>query len=192
MSAALRFTPLYVIQMFLEIKYGSNSCIFIPEALLESDPETENTLREHLRKIDIIANSDDSFEIIRCLIEENFMTKKFDTEKKYDQLTDTLMEFRRGHGFDVCKNLNDFLECIQNPHVINCDVVKDLMPIKLEIMFGSYYWISILRNIFKYILYLKIKHLDLVSEIEIKFPLSKTIHNPPGRFVLNDNYMFDY
>jgi len=45
--------------MFLEMKYYCDPHIIIPEVLLESDPNIEETLRQDLKRIDLIASSGD-------------------------------------------------------------------------------------------------------------------------------------
>jgi len=71
---SLRFTPLYVIRMMLDIKYGENSNMFIPEVLLEHKLGFEDLLH-NLRQIDAIAESGDSERIIKCVTVPGYLIR---------------------------------------------------------------------------------------------------------------------
>jgi len=173
MSNTLRFTPLYVTQMFLKIKYGVHSCIFIPEVLMESDPDIEKNLHQDLKEIDILANSNDSNEIIKCLKEEYFMREKFNYFAQYEHMINVLIG-HRGSSFYSCKDLNDFLQHMSDPTIINHDSLKDLIPVKLDILTGDYCWNSVFDCIFRYILYTKTKHLPFLEKTIVEFKLVNT------------------
>jgi len=133
MSNPLRFTPLYVIRMFLDIKYGANSNIFLPEAFLEYTPKFEEDLRQNLKNIDTIAESGDSKLIIEYMTEQYYLTKN---RHEYYYMVDDLFDIP-DNDYN-CANLESFLSHVEIPNIINCDFVRDLIPVNVDILYGNY------------------------------------------------------
>jgi len=164
----LRFTPLYVTRMFIEMCYYLNKNLIIPEALLECGPTFESSLLQDLEEINTVANSGDTVKIIQCLRYSYVLSKRFKIRRRYDDLCRALYHFFGTHSH-VCENVNDFLFHMNAPNIINCDIIKELVPIRLSIMFGDYDWQSVFDCIFRYILYIKTKHLGLIETNELNF-----------------------
>jgi len=159
-----RFTPFYVIKMFLDILHYSNKNIIVPEVLLESGPTLEKVLRKDLEKINTIASSGDAQEIIKYVTTQTFSDTY--NHDRYCDLTNAL--FRTGQHY-VCFDLETFMKHIELPNIINQDVIKDYFPLRSYILCGNFSWTSVLNCVFRYILYMKTKHLALFEECNINF-----------------------
>jgi len=163
MSDPSRFTPLYVIQMMLDIKYGKNSNMIMPEALLEHSLTFEEDLLEDLETIDAIAESGDSEKIIGYVNETKRLMKTQCTFNRYTELYGSL--FRNfSNGCTGCADLKSFMQRVRIPNIINHDFVKDLLPTDDAVLSGNYVMIDVFDCIFRYILYIKTKHLCLFAE----------------------------
>jgi len=190
-----RFTPLYVIKIFLDMLYHQNKNIVIPEALLECSSFVEEHLREDLRKIDSIANSGDVKKINTYLTSKYNIT--YDTEicTRYDTIYSVLFcgmerDFYENAEY-VYENAEDFMSDFKTPSVINYDVLKDLIPTRRFMMSGIYEWGSIFDCIFKYILYTKTKHLCLFDQSKLCFKplfLSWCLYVD----TMEDDFIFNY
>jgi len=187
MSNLLRFTPLYVIRMLLDIKYGENSHIIIPEALLEHTPKFEEDLRQDLKKIDMIAESGDTKLIIEYVKSYYSIMKDNNIYIRYASLYRSLFYDKK---YEVCENLEKLMQHVKIPNIINRDFVKDLIPINQYVFNGKCNTIIVFDCIFRYILYTKTKHLNLFNEyIKSRF-FSPYIGIGNGK---NDNYfIFNY
>jgi len=185
MSDTLRFTPLYVIRIFLDVLYCSNKNIIIQEALLEFDPSIEENLRQDLKKIDEIANSGDSEKIIKIVTDYFFLGNIFNVIRRYCKISLALFEYDEKY---IC-DLDSFVKSMKFPYLVNHDVVKDLMPFNLRIMNGEYYWWSILGCIFRYILYIKTKHLKLFDKNELYLVPCPRYHSPVS---MDPGFIFEY
>jgi len=175
MSNTSRFTPLYVVRIFLDILHYSHKNIIIPEALLESDPTIEKNLRNDLQKIDELANSGDSDQIIKFVVETVPMKNKLnDLLSRYSEMHSILFNYV-GNDKHI-DELDTFMSHVGVSHIINRDVVKDLMPVKIDILSGEYFFHSIFICIFRYILYVKTKHLNLFEQTQINFTPKPTIY----------------
>jgi len=181
MSDPLRFTPLHVIRMFLNIKYGENSNIIIPEALLEHKPGFEENLRQNLKNIDMVAESGNSKQIIE------YITDHYCLMENRSEYLNML-----GNFFDIfdhdCANLESFMRHVKIPNIINRDFVRDLVPVNARILYGNYRVLDVFDYIFKYILYTKTKHLRLFSD-DIVMSLSLE-HNGIGK--IGKDFIFNY
>jgi len=168
MSDPSRFTPLYVNQMFLNILYRRNKHIVIPEVFLEFVPELEKTLCRDLNKIKLIANSGDSKKIIKHITEKDLLINFLGASGRYNDVPKFLF-----HDIplaaDVCNDLNDFMQQIKYPEIINCDAIRELLPATPKIMIGDYDYYSVLSCIFRYILYTKTKDLHDLNGIVLNF-----------------------
>jgi len=175
MTDALRFTPLYVIQIFIDIPYYSHKNIINSEALLESDPTIEENLRQDLKEIDEIANSGDFEQIIKFVTTAGSTISKPNVLcRRYNKMYTVLFYYvgNNKHIYD----LDTFMKHVRMPHIINHEVVKDLRPVKIDILCGEYYFESIFVFIFSYILYVKTKRLNLFEHTQINFTLIPTIY----------------
>jgi len=189
MSNTSRFTPLYVVKMFLEILYYRHKNIILPQAFLESELNFEEDLHQDLKKIDMIASSGDSKKIIKLVRNDDLLLKELKTPAKYS-ITTRLSPLLRGHRICLCHDLDTFMQYIETPQLINCDAVSDLIPIRSDIMRGDYYWQSVFSCVFRYILFVKVKHLNLFKS-EINFVPSREGGREPLDEMKND-YIFDY
>jgi len=159
MSDSLRFTPLYVIQIFLDILYFSNENIVIPEALLESHPSIEENLRQDLRKIDEIADLEAVEQIIKFVTTSKSFMFRFKVACRYDKIFDALHGINEAYSDDLeilekngCVNPNDletFIKHFNNSNILNRDVLRDLLPFRFDIMIGGYAWSVIIDCIFR-------------------------------------------
>jgi len=194
----LRFTPLYIIKIFLDIKY-ENKNIVIPEVLLELVPGLEETLRNTLNKIDLIARGNPK-EIIKYMSHDRFLCTEFGVINEYKKLREILFvdtQYTSSTVCDdlntsstVCDDLNTFLKLINHPTIINHDAVKDLIPIAPKIMLGCNHGsLNIFGSVFKYVLYLKIKDLSCWKKNEIVFHSVNILS--PG-LSLPDEIFFNY
>jgi len=177
-----RFTPLYIIQMFLDILHYSNKNIIMPEVLLESHPSIEEKLREDLKEIDEIANSGNHDQIIKLMNTYCSLNTKFDVMSRYGVVIYLLFGYAK-------ENINDVgtFASIKFRHLVNQAVVKDLIPFNLDIMHGDHYWTSIFNYIFTYILYVKTKHLCLFEHSVMDFKPSIRRSND-----MKNDYIFNY
>jgi len=181
MSDTSRFTPLYVVRMFLDTKYCENNNIFIPEAFLEHSPEFEKKLCDNLKKIDEIAKSCDSEKIIAYVI--------------HSQTPEDLHECLRFNDLfyhprcELYTNVESLMRHIKNPTIVNHDFIKDLIPVRAHILYGEYGTDDVFTCIFRYIMYIKTKHLCIyLDDIEINFrPFSCTCTHKIGK-----EYIFNY
>jgi len=182
-----RFTPLYVIQMFLEILYHQQGThIIIPEGLLECGPEIEENLIQDLEKISVIAGSGDSKEISKHITQFRPFDMIFRIQTRYDALFQTL--FCSNTSIAICGTFESFMSRMKHPNIINHDVLKDLIPVPSNIIHGAYEWDTIFNGIFRYILYLKTKHLQLVNKDELYFRPMCFRHPDP----MTNDFIFNY
>jgi len=182
-----RFTPLYVIRMFLEMKYYRNPHIIIPEAFLESDPTIEENLRRDLRNIDLIVESGDLNKIFKCMTNRwSFITTNKTIEHDCHKLSYAFQDFNFLSGCSR-ESVEFFLGQMNCPNIINCDVVRDLMPVNESIMNGDYSIRSVFDCIFRYILYTKTKHLGIFNKTKLNF-------NPVAlnQDMMSDDFIFNY
>jgi len=180
-----RFTPLYIIRMFLEMRYYRNKHMFFPEVILESAPQIEEGLRQVLKKIDAITDAEPK-EIIKHIKKKYLI--KFDNIYAFNTaLRNVLSGYKTLPR--ISENLEEFLSYIDFPSVVNHDVMKDLLPIDTNIMEGEYGRSSIFDCIFRYILYLKTKHLGLFNDIWINF---KPIALDYNKDEMDESYIFTY
>jgi len=168
-----RFTPLYVIKMFLDALHFQNKNIIIPEALLECGNDFEENLRQDLKEIGVIADSNNRENLVKYVTEPYLLTNIFYIFRRYSELVRILFGSRNCLSKDH-KTLEDFMREVNFPTIINRDVVKDMMPVSSHIICGRYYWKRIFCCIFRYILYTKTKHLGLFEQTTIDFRLGTT------------------
>jgi len=71
-----RFTPLYIIQMYIDMVHYPDGHIIIPGALLECDPTIEENLCLKLKEIDKIANSGGSEKIFYYVFNKTPMERE--------------------------------------------------------------------------------------------------------------------
>jgi len=164
MSDTTRFTPLYIIQMFLDMRYYTKRNIIIPEAFLESDQGLEQKLRKCLKEINRIVDTNAKKNIHALVMCEDILKYRIKAGTIYDDLHRRL--FYTGN---IATNGYNFESCFKNTNIINRDVVKDLAPSNWYITRGDYIGDSIFDCIFRYILYVKTKHLNIFNEAEIYF-----------------------
>jgi len=164
---------LYIIRMMLDIKYGEYSNMFIPEALLEHESRFEEDLCQTLKKIDVIAESGDTDQIIKYIHNNAVLMKDFGIYCVCGNLYSSL--FQSDFSVHVvCADLESFMKKhIKCPDIMNHDFVRELLPTNVYILLnGRQSIINAFDCIFRYILYIKTKHLCLFTEgTEIKFDL---------------------
>jgi len=185
----LRFTPLYVIRMLINFKYGKNSNIIIPEAFLEHRLGFEEDLRQDLKKIDAIAESGDNDRIIECVKNAYFLMESIKMLSRYDNLYNSL--FHHVSLDYMCFELKTFMSSVKFPTIINHDFVRELLPISLNLLLiGNYGMIDIFDHIFRYILYAKTKHACSFTE-DIKRKMRFTHRKANGEIIYDDD-IFNY
>jgi len=187
MSDASRFTPLYVTQMFLEMKYCSYKNLIIPEVLLECGPNYENNLRRDLKEIDSIANSGDLEKIYDLVTSRFTIMVDFDVRNRYDDVPNAL--FKSVHTRVIRgESPEELKKRLALSNIINQDVLKDLVPEKI-MMSGYYEWHSVFSCIFRYILYVKTTHLNIFEQNNMNFR-PNPVHD--GVDPIEPGYVFNY
>jgi len=175
--------------MFLDVVYYPNKNIIIPEVFLESNPTFEENLCKTIKETDIIANSGDAQRIFEYLIQVRSLRNELELYGKYDGVMNILFSLKHKVN-ERCNKIEIFMSHIKYPNIINCDVVKDLMPVAPIIMFGNYNWVSTFECIFRYILYVKTKHLHLLKDVtKINF---KPMCEDDNFDEMENNFLFNY
>jgi len=151
--------------MFLEIKYYKNKSLIIPEALLEYDSTYEENLRQDLKEIDKIASSGDKKWIRALVTHSRHMAEHFDVAEKY---RDMLCFLHESTNSILNEPMEEFKKRLSLSNIVNQDVSKDSLLEQTK-MIGDYEWYSVFNCIFRYILYVKTKHMKIFSKYEVSF-----------------------
>jgi len=187
MSDTPRFTPLYVIRIFLDFLYYRNKNLVIPEAFLESDPTFEECLCQDLKEINEIANLGDSDQIIKFVTEIGSLHTIFNVERRYGKIYKILFKFHLSQT--MVDDVESFMKNVRVPDVINCDILRDLMPAQTLIMYGDHQWGEIFDCIFRYILYVKTKHLIIFDQAKLNFRPEKLVNHIDE---MKNDHMFNF